>query len=238
MHEVMVPPECIIDLQVFLEGYNGQARFRRMWTLVRLLKKIYRKLKKSIIMSRYDDFTIAEYFRKQGAQIGEENRITVRTFGSEPYLIKIGNHCTIAPDVTFLKHDGGTWVFTEEDPSLQKFAPIVINDNCFIGMRAIILGSVTIGPNSVVGAGAVVTKDVPPDTVVAGNPARIICTILEYKEKVQEAWRGQKPPGYFDGIKQGSKYHPAYIQQIKDRDRAMLMEHLIRKFWVKKNSVS
>ncbi len=51
--------------------------------------------------------------------------------------------------------------------------PIVIEDNVWIGGGAIVLPGVTIGRNSVVGAGAVVTRDVPPDTLVTGNPARI-----------------------------------------------------------------
>lgn len=187
-------------------------------------------------MSRYNDFTIAGYFRKHGAQIGEENRIEIRDLGPEPYLIKIGNHCTIAPNVLFLVHDGATWVFTEEDPSLQKFAPIIIKDNCFIGMNSIIMGNVTIGPDSVVGAGSVVTKDVAPDTVVAGNPARIICTIGEYRDKVTRVWAEQKPPGYFEGLEKGGKYAPSYIHQVKHRDSRILREHLIRKFWGDKKS--
>lgn len=199
--------------------------------MLRIFKRLYAKLLRSVELSRYNDFTIAEHFRKQGARIGEDNRIEIRSLGPEPYLIKIGNHCTIAPNVLFLVHDGATWVFTEEDPSLQKFAPVVIKDNCFIGMNSIIMGNVTIGPNSVVGAGSIVTKDVPPDTVVAGNPARTICTIGEYRDKVTAAWAGQKPPGYFDGLSKGGKYPPAYIHQIKSRDSRILREHLVKKFW-------
>jgi len=56
-------------------------------------------------------------------------------------------------------------------------SPIVIERNAWIGAGAIILPGITIGENSIVGAGAVVTKDVPPNTVVVGNPAKIIRTI-------------------------------------------------------------
>ena len=55
--------------------------------------------------------------------------------------------------------------------------------------NSIILPNVTIGPNSVVGAGAVVSKDVPPNTVVAGVPARAICTMDEYKKKCVKKWK-------------------------------------------------
>lgn len=196
----------------------------------KFLKKIFSTIRRKIRMSRYNDFTIAEHFRSLGAQIGENSRIEIRDFGPEPYLIKIGDHCTIAQHVAFLVHDGATWVFTEEIPSLQKFGPIQIMDNCFIGYNAVIMGNVTIGPNSVVGAGSIVTKNVPPNVVVAGNPARVICTIEEYKEKVKRVWEEQKPPGYFNGMKEGVKYPPQYIQSIKTRDSRVLKEHLLALF--------
>ena len=56
-------------------------------------------------------------------------------------------------------------------------------DNCVVGMRAILLPGVTIGPDSIVGAGSVVTRDVPPRTVAAGVPARVLCTLDEYAER-------------------------------------------------------
>ena len=59
-------------------------------------------------------------------------------------------------------------------PPRESIKPIVINDNVWIGEKAVIMKGVTIGEGAVVGAGAVVTKDVPPMTVVAGNPARVV----------------------------------------------------------------
>lgn len=199
-------------------------------SMIKLLKKLLSTIDRKIKMSRYNDFTIAEHFRKLGAQIGDNNRIEIREFGPEPYLVKIGNHCTIAQNVAFLVHDGATWVFTEEIPSLQKFGPVQILDNCFIGYNAVIMGNVTIGPNSIVGAGSIVTRSVPANVVAAGNPARVICTIEEYKEKVKRVWEEQKPPGYFNGMKEGVKYPPQYIQSIKTRDSRILKEHLLALF--------
>ena len=206
--------------------------------MIRIYRRLFQKIKSIIELSKYNDFTIAEYFRKQGAQIGENNRIELRSLGTEPYLIKIGNHCTIAPNVLFLTHDGAAWVFTEEIPSLQKFGPITINDNCFIGISSIIMGNITIGPNAIVGAGSVVTRDVLPNAVVAGNPARTISSLEGYKEKVRLIWEGQKPHGYFEGIKEGVRYTPAAIQQIKHRDMELLRGHLTKKFWNKNESKS
>ena len=200
-------------------------------TLARKLVKVaYIRAKRTFALNMYNDFTIAQFFRGQGAQIGVDNRIEIRSLGPEPYLIRIGNHCTIGPDVKFLVHDGGTWIFTEEIPSLQKFAPIWIMDNCFIGQSAIVLPGVTIGPNSIVGAGSVVTRDVPSGTIAVGNPARAISSVEEYRQKVVESWKQQKPSEYFQGIKDGAKYSPEYIQIIKTRDAHLLKKHLLRLF--------
>lgn len=127
--------------------------------------------------------TVIATLRGMGVRIGERCRIYTTNFGGEPYLIRIGNHVGIANDVTFVNHDLN-WVFQDKYESLTSFGAIEIRDNCNIGVRATILPGVTIGPNSIVGACSVVTKDVPPNVVVAGNPARVICTIEEYEQKV------------------------------------------------------
>ncbi len=197
----------------------------------KITRTVARRIARSMILARYNDFTIAEYFRKQGARIGENNRIEVRSLGQEPWLVRIGNHCTIGPNVGFICHDGATWVFTEKYPSLQKFATIEIGDNCFIGISAAIMGGVKIGPNAIVGACSVVTKDVPPNSVVAGNPARVVSTVEEYREKVLRMWARQKPLGYLEDLKEGIKYPPAYIQKRKFEELQKLKEHLVNVCW-------
>jgi acetyltransferase-like isoleucine patch superfamily enzyme len=119
---------------------------------------------------------------------------SLKAFGSEPYLIRIGNHCEITSGVRLITHDGATWVLRERSdwrPEINRFGIIDIRDNCFIGINAIILPDITIGPNAIVAAGSVVTKDVPPDTIVAGNPACVIGSVETYHEKcLQEAVPG------------------------------------------------
>ena len=126
--------------------------------------------------------TVIRTLRGMGVRIGERCRVYTTNFGGEPWLIRIGNHVCVSNDVTFVNH-GLTHVFQDKYESLTSFGPIVIHDNCQIGVRATLLPNVSIGPNAVVGACSVVTKDVPPNTVVAGNPARVLCTLEEYERK-------------------------------------------------------
>jgi acetyltransferase-like isoleucine patch superfamily enzyme len=122
--------------------------------------------------------------RKWGVEIGERCIVMNCDFGTEPYLVTIGNHCLIGPGVQFVTHDAGIWVFKEDHTTpTTKFGPIIVHDNCVIGIRSIIMPDVEIGPNSVVGAGSVVARDVPPNTVYAGNPVKYVESYDEYLEK-------------------------------------------------------
>jgi acetyltransferase-like isoleucine patch superfamily enzyme len=122
---------------------------------------------------------------KQGLQIADDCRlVSMPNFGSECYLISIGKHVTITSNVTFVNHDGGTWVFRDQPEFREviKYGRITIHDNCFIGTNTTIMPGVSIGPNSVVAAGSVVTKDVPPNSVAGGVPARVIKSVEAYAE--------------------------------------------------------
>ncbi len=105
-------------------------------------------------------------------------------WGSEPFLIEIGNNVTITRGVAFVNHDGGAALFRNEVPGLNVFGKIKIGNNVFIGINSIILPGVIIGDNVVIGAGSIVNKDIPNNVVVAGVPARIIKSINDYKEGV------------------------------------------------------
>lgn len=92
--------------------------------------------------------------------------------------VTIGDECLIGADVMLSDTDFHTIAPERRrfnnSPDAIASSPVIVEDNVFIGARSIILKGVTIGRNSVVGAGSVVTKNVPPDSIVAGNPARII----------------------------------------------------------------
>lgn len=124
-----------------------------------------------------------QFYRQNGTKLGQDCSITrYCSLGTEPYLVSIGNHVQITNGVKIFTHGGG-WILRLEDKNFDSFGRVVIGDNVYIGNNALIMPGVTIGNNVVVGAGSVVTKSIPSDVVVAGNPAKIISSIERYKEK-------------------------------------------------------
>lgn len=150
------------------------------------IKKYARKIKHIFIKTPK---TNLEEFIEGGGKIGENCSIFPDVFfGSEPYLITIGNNVRITFGVKFATHDGGVWTLRKNGILEQAdvFGKIVVGDNTNIGWNAIILPGVTIGKNCVIGAGAVVTKDIPDNSVAVGVPAKVIETLDEYQIKVEK----------------------------------------------------
>lgn len=123
-----------------------------------------------------------------------EVRIGARTFIGGSMLvcaerITIGDDVLISWGCTILDHqshaldwadragDVAGWIKGEKDWSNVRIRPVAIGDKVWIGFNAIVLPGITIGEGAVVGAGSVVTRDVAPWTVVAGNPARVVRTL-------------------------------------------------------------
>jgi len=92
--------------------------------------------------------------------------------------ISVGDHCLVSTCVRIHDNDGHPLDSDRrrrgEPIRNDEIAPVVIEENVWIGASATILKGVRIGRNAVIGAGAVITQDVPPDSVVAGNPAQVV----------------------------------------------------------------
>lgn len=111
------------------------------------------------------------------AEVGDNFFFQPRKMPINGEYIKIHNNVSIASNVSFINHDVMQKVFNNIDPNKQckkKYGCIEIMDNVFIGSNATVLYDVRIGPNAIVAAGSVVTKDVPEGVVVAGVPAKVI----------------------------------------------------------------
>ena len=107
------------------------------------------------------------------------------SWSTEPWIITLGNNVHITEGVKFLTHDGGTLLYRNRVPDLEITKPIVVGNDVYIGNNTIILPGVTIGDNVIIGAGAVVSKDIPNNSVAVGVPAKVIKTADEYFEKIQ-----------------------------------------------------
>ena len=153
----------------------------------KLLKRLYRYLSPCPKEVAVDDIS---RYRSLGVKIGENvclvGPISPVIFSSEPYLVSIGDNTTVSFDVVFVTHDAATRVIRhlpDGNPETVIYGPIHIGKNCFIGCRSTILPNVTIGDNSIIGAGSLVNRNIPANSVAAGTPCRVICSLEEYRDK-------------------------------------------------------
>lgn len=128
-------------------------------------------------------FAPIRYARNIGVNLGEGCRLLDVSYSTEPYLVTLGDHVS-ATATRFETHDGGVWVFRDRLPEIDVVRPIRVGNNVFFGYGTLILPGVTIGDNVVVGAGSVVTRDIPSNTVAVGCPAKPIKSLDEYESGV------------------------------------------------------
>lgn len=142
------------------------------------------------IRSLYQDMIkhiIIKVAINQGMKVGENLYVQgIPNFGSEPFLIEMGDNVTIAEGVSFINHggDGRVTKRIEKYKDGRTFGRIKIGNNTFIGKGAILLPGVSIGSNCIVGSLSVVSSSIPDNTIYAGAPAKFICTIEQYGEKL------------------------------------------------------
>lgn len=146
-------------------------------------------LKKLIYGERVDSEHYVKYLKKGGMKIGDNvfivNPKDTEVDNTRPWLIEIGDNVTIASGVTILTH-GYDWSVVMNKYNGEMYASsgkVKIGNNVFIGVKSTILKGVKIGDNVIIGANSLVNKDIPNDVVVAGNPAKIIMSLEEYRLK-------------------------------------------------------
>lgn len=154
-----------------------------------MIRKIKTFLEK-IYIKFMGNSSYIQYLRSKGIRIGIGCNIHKKAvFGTEPWLIKLGNNVRITKGVQFITHDGGLWTLRKMgliDKEAVKYGTIIIGDNCNISWNVIIMPNVVIGDNCIIAAGAVVTKNVPSGTIWGGVPAKQIETIEDYLKKVSK----------------------------------------------------
>lgn len=126
------------------------------------------------------------YARYLGVNVGSNCYISIKKWSTEPFLITIGNNVRIATNVSFFTHGGTATLkyITNKSENPDVFGAIVIGNNVYVGQGVYILPGVEIGDNVIVAAASVVTKSVPSNVVIAGNPARIVNTVDDYAKRM------------------------------------------------------
>ena len=140
------------------------------------------------LITMFSSVERAKYIKKHAifGHVGNDVHLPFMLIPFRAESIFLHNNIEIASGVKLIPHDAIHGVLNRMDTSYkvkEHIGRIEVFDNCFIGANAIILGPCKIGPNVIVGAGAVVCNDIPPNSVVGGVPAKVIGDFFELKKK-------------------------------------------------------
>lgn len=147
-----------------------------------MLSKIINFIRARLRKQFLEEYWLEDYIRL-GMKIGKNCSLQPGLIVdvSHCWLIEIKDNVILAPHVYLLAHDTSTQRFV----GYTKIGRIVIHNNVFVGARTTIMPGVTIGENSIIGANSLVTSSIPENVVAAGNPAKVICSIKEYEQKIK-----------------------------------------------------
>jgi maltose O-acetyltransferase len=177
--------------------------------MIRTLYSLYNKL----MVYKHRRYVLGQV--KAGMHLGKNVMICpgVKFDPPHSFLLSIGDNCIIAPDVRFLNHDAALF----GTAGFARIGKITINDNCFIGAGSLLMPGIIIGANAIVGAYSVVTKDVEPDTIVAGNPAKPIKKVTEYTEQCKKQIDTNEIPHFQSSELYSKLYDRNYKKSIIER---------------------
>lgn len=144
------------------------------WSL-RAISRWRGRLARYRTVRRWDDL------RRRGMHIGDDVLLPPSTWIDVPhcYLISIGDHTGFGEQCMLLAHDAQM----DEYLDAARIGRILIHESCHIGAKTIVLGGVEMGPRTLVGAGSVVSRSLPPDSVCAGSPAKVIASLDDYLDR-------------------------------------------------------
>ena len=169
-------------------------------------------------------FKRVNYLRRKKiyGMIGENVTIMDRNIPLYARLIRIHNNVRIASHVTFATHDITHFVLNKMPGSSGDYPETIgcieIMDNVFVGSNSTIVGGVRIGPNAIVAGGAVVTKDVPANSVVAGVPAKVICSFDDWLSRRKNLYPPELAPKRQDVSEELVQY--MWNQFERDREKS------------------
>lgn len=161
-----------------------------MWSFIyRVYKGIHRRLN-ALKFRGASPHKVAELMRPHFYYLGKNVMLYTTNFGTEPYLISIDDNVSVAAGVCFINHDISCFHMADylgiDRSKVDKVGSIILHKNCYVGAYSILMPNCSVGENSIVAAGSIVTKHIPDGEVWGGIPAKFIMKVEDYARKVEE----------------------------------------------------
>lgn len=192
------------------------------------IKKIIRYFKRKI--GKFSSQDYVEYLVDNNVSVGKGTyffdwKNTIVDI-QRPWLLEIGEYCKITSGVTILTHDYSRSVLRRVyGEIIEGGSKTIIGNNVFLGINAIVLAGTKIGDNCIVGAGSICMGTYPSNSVIAGNPAKVICSLDDYYRKRKERYVAEaietacsyyKKNGEWPDVHLMGEFFPLYLERSKE----------------------